>query len=184
MAAESAMREVIGQNKLQFALTDGRSAIAEETRERLQALMDEYNAGIVVSQINLQTVAAPEEVKAAFQDVVNARLDREKFQNQAAAHVNKVIPDAKGQAAQIVQQALAYRDQKIAIAEGEAARFREVLSVYQADREIAQRRLYLETLETVLKDTPKVLIDKSAGGAALPYLPLRDFMRASGSDKK
>jgi membrane protease subunit HflK len=112
MAAESAMRETIGQNKLQFALTEGRSQIADEARKRLQALMDEYKAGIIVTQINLQTVSVPNEVKAAFQDVVNARLDMERFQNDAAKHVNKVIPDARGQAAKLVQQAMAYRDQK------------------------------------------------------------------------
>ncbi len=170
MAAESVMREVIGQNKLQFALTEGRSLIADETRSRLQALMDEYNAGVVVSQINLQTVSVPDEVKAAFQDVVNARLDQERAQNQAAAHVNKVIPDAKGQAAQLVQQAMAYRDQKIAIAKGEADRFKEVLAAYNASKDVTARRLYLETMESILSNANKVIMDKNAG--AVPYLPL------------
>ncbi len=174
MGAESVMREVIGQNKLQFALTDGRGPIADEARTRLQALMDEYNAGIVVSQINLQTVSVPDEVKAAFQDVVNAKLDQERFQNQAAAHVNKVIPDAKGQAAQILQQAMAYRDQKIAAAQGEAERFKEIQPVYAGARDVTAKRLYLETMESVLSHAPKVLMDKGAGTAALPYFPLFD----------
>jgi membrane protease subunit HflK len=176
MGAESVMRDVIGQNKLEFALTDGRGQIADVARERLQSLMDEYNAGIVVSQINLQTVAAPDEVKAAFQDVVNARLDQERFQNQAAAHVNNVIPNAKGQAAQIVQQAMAYRDQKVAIAQGEAARFKEVLGAYDNAKDVTARRLYLETMETILSNTQKIIVDKNAGGGGVPYFPLRDLM--------
>ena len=103
MAAESAMREVIGQNKLQYELTDGRGAIADDARARLQKLMDEYNAGVIVTQINLQTVSVPDEVKAAFQDVVNARLDQERFQNEAETHANKVVPEAKGEASKITQ---------------------------------------------------------------------------------
>lgn len=176
MAAESAMREVIGQNKLQFALTEGRGAIAEEARKRLQALMDEYKAGIIVSQINLQTVSVPMEVRAAFQDVVNARLDMERFQNQAAAHVNKVIPDAKGQAAKLLQEAMAYRDQKIALAKGEADRFKEVAAAYNASRDVTAKRLYLETMESILQNARKVVTDKGAG--ALPLYPLSDLGRA------
>jgi modulator of FtsH protease HflK len=178
MAAESVIREVIGQNKLQFALTDGRSQIADEARTRLQALMDEYNAGVVVSQINLQTVSVPDEVKAAFQDVVNARLDQERLQNQAAAHVNKVIPDSKGQAAQMIQQAMAYRDQKIAIAKGEADRFKEVLTAYNGARDVTARRLYLENMEVLLGNATKIVVDKSAGAGAIPYFPLSQFPKS------
>jgi membrane protease subunit HflK len=172
MAAESAMREVIGQNKLTFALTDGRGQIADETRTRLQALLDEYNTGVVISQINLQTVSVPDEVKAAFQDVINARLDQERFQNQAATHVNKVVPDAKGQAAQMLQQAMAYRDQKIALAKGDADRFKEVLMAYNMSRDVTARRLYLETMESVLGKAPKIIMEKSSGAALLPYFPM------------
>jgi membrane protease subunit HflK len=179
MAAESVMREVIGQNKLQFALTDGRSEIADEARVRLQALMDEYNAGIIVSQINLQTVSVPDEVKAAFQDVVNARLDQERFQNQAAAHANKVVPDAKGQAAQLLQQAMGYRDQKIAIAQGDADRFKEVLAAYNVSRDVTAKRLYLETMESILKDAKKVIVEK---GGVVPYLPLPGLAPAAKSE--
>ena len=176
MAAESAMREVIGQNKLQFALTDGRNQIAEEARTRLQALMDEYNLGIVVTQINLQTVSVPDEVKAAFQDVVNARLDQERFQNQALTHVNKVVPEAKGQAAQVLQQAMGYRDQKIAIAKGDAERFKEVLIAYNMSRDVTSKRLYLETMEAILANAKKIIMSKSGAGA-VPYLPLNEMLR-------
>lgn len=175
MAAESVMREVIGQNKLQFALTEGRSQIAEEARKRLQSLLDDYKAGITVTQINLQDISVPEEVKDAFQDVVNARLDMERFQNQAAAHVNKVIPDAKGQAAKMVQESMAYRDQKIAIAKGEAARFTEVLAAYQTARDVTAKRLYLETMEDVLGHAQKVITDQ--GGGTVPLYPLQDLMK-------
>lgn len=174
MAAESAMREVIGQNKLQFALTDGRGQIAEEARARLQKLMDDYNAGVVITQINLQNVSVPDEVKAAFQDVVNARLDQERFQNEAEAHANKVVPEAKGEASKIEQQAVAYRDQKIALAKGEAERFREVLAAYNAARDVTSKRLYLETMEAVLSNARKVVLDKSGAGAVPYIMPLRE----------
>lgn len=184
MAAESAMREVIGQNKLQFALTDGRNQIAEEARIRLQALMDEYNLGIIVTQINLQTVSVPDEVKAAFQDVVNARLDQERFQNQAMAHANKVIPEAKGQAAQSIQQAMGYRDQKVAVAKGEADRFKEVLMAYNMSKDVTAKRLYLETMESILENAKKIIMSKSGG---VPYLPLNELIKdrpaaSSGSE--
>lgn len=180
MAAESAMREVIGQNKLQFALTEGRARIAEDARQRLQSLIDEYKAGIIVTQINLQTVAVPNEVKASFQDVVNARLDMERFQNQAAAHVNKVIPEAKGQAAKITQEALAYRDQKIAVAKGDADRFKEVLAAYNMSKDVTTKRLYLETMETVLGSANKIITDKDAG--TFPLYPLSDALRKNQSN--
>ena len=175
MAAESEMREVIGQNKLQFALTDGRGQIAEDARLRLQKLMDTYDSGVIISRINLQTVAVPDEVKAAFQDVVNARLDQERFQNEAEAHANKVIPEAKGEASKIVQQAMGYRDQKTAIAQGDADRFKEVLAAYSQSKDITAKRMYLETMEAVLGNAHKVILDKSGNGA-VPYLPLQDML--------
>ncbi len=175
MAAESVMREVIGQNKLQFALTEGRGQIAEDARKRLQELMDEYKAGISVTQINLQTVAVPDEVKSSFQDVVNARLDMERFQNQAAAHVNKVIPDARGQAAKLLQEAKGYRDQKIAIAKGDADRFKEVFEVYKNSKDVTSRRLYLETMEAILSGAQKVITDGSS--STIPMYPYNELMR-------
>ena len=180
MAAESAMREVIGQNKLQFALTDGRSQIADSTRERLQKLMDGYNSGVIISQINLQTVAVPDEVTAAFQDVVNARLDQERFRNEAMTHANEVVPKAKGEAAKVTQQAMAYRDQKIALAQGDAGRFKEVLAAYNGSREVTMKRLYLEAMESVLGPARKIILDK-AGSGAVPYLPLQDMLRAKSA---
>ncbi len=174
MAAESAMREVIGQNKLQFALTDGRGQIADEARVRLQKLMDEYNAGVIISQINLQTVSVPDEVRAAFQDVVNARLDQERFQNEANTHANKVIPEAKGEASKITQAAMAYRDQEIAIAQGDADRFTAVLAAYQESRDVTAKRLYLETMEAILGNAHKVIMEKSTG--VMPYLPLQEML--------
>ncbi len=180
MAAESAMREVIGQNKLQFALTDGRGQIADDARLHMQKLMDEYNAGVIITQINLQTVSVPEEVKAAFQDVVNARLDQERFQNEAETHVNKVIPEAKGEAAKILQQAQGYRDQKIAIASGDAARFTEVLAAYSQAKEVTAKRLYLETMESVLSKANKIILDKSGSGA-VSYLPLQELLHTKAA---
>ena len=181
MAAESIMREVIGQNKLQYALTDGRGSIADDARARLQKLMDEYNVGVIITQVNLQTVSVPAEVTAAFQDVVNARLDQERFQNEANSHANKVVPEAKGKAAQITQAAIAYHDQKIAIAQGDAARFTEVLAAYNMSKDVTAKRLYLETMENILAGAKKVILGKSASGA-VPYLPLQDAL-TSKSDK-
>jgi len=180
MAAESVMREVIGQNKLQFALTKGRGQIADEAKIRLQELVDEYKAGITVTQINLQTVAVPDEVKDAFQDVVNARLDMERFQNQAAAHVNKVIPDAKGIAAKMIQQAMGYRDQKIAVAKGDADRFTEVLAAYRVAKSVTSKRLYLETMEKILSKANKVITDGKGG--TIPLYPYHDLLNKK--DKK
>ena len=177
MAAESAMREVIGQNKLQYALTDGRSQIADDAKEHLQKLVDEYNAGVIITQINLQAVSVPDEVKAAFQDVVNARLDQERFQNEAETHANKVIPEAKGESSKITQQALAYRDQEIAIAQGDADRFKEVLAAYSQAKDVTAKRLYLETMEAVLGDAKKIIIDKTSGGT-VPYLALQDLLQS------
>jgi len=182
MAAESAMREVIGQNKLQFALTEGRSRIADDARRRLQEMSDEYKAGITITQINLQTVAVPDDVKAAFQDVVNARLDMERFQNQAAAHVNKVIPDAKGRAAKLIQEAMAYRDQKIAVAKGDADRFREVLASYALSKDVTTKRLYFETMESVLGNASKVIAAPGAG--SIPLYPLQDILRNKTGEGK
>jgi len=182
MAAESAMREVIGQSKLQFALTEGRGQIAEDARKRLQELVNEYKAGIVVTSINLQTVAVPLEVKAAFQDVVNARLDMERFQNQAAAHVNKVIPDATGKAAKLMQESMAYRDQKIAVAQGDADRFKEVLTAYNMSRDVTVKRLYLETMEYVLGDAQKIVTDRAAG--TFPLYPLQDMLKKKSTTRE
>ena len=182
MAAESMMREVIGQNKLQFALTDGRGTIADDTRARLQKLLDEYNVGVIISQVNLQTVSVPNEVTAAFQDVVNARLDQERAQNDAKSHANKVIPEAKGNAARVLQAAMAYRDQKIAIAQGDAARFTSVLASYNAARDVTAKRLYLETMEDILSGANKVILSKSATGA-VPYMPLPDMLSPKGASK-
>lgn len=177
MAAESMMREVIGQNKLQFALTDGRNQVAADAVGRLQKLMDSYDSGVIISSINLQTVAVPDEVKAAFQDVVNARLDQERFQNEAETHANKVIPQAKGEAAKIVQQALAYRDQKVALAQGDADRFKEVLAAYTQSKDVTSKRLYLETIEAVLGNAHKIIMDKSGSGT-VSYLPLQDLLNS------
>ena len=182
MAAESEMREVIGQNKLQYALTDGRGHIAEDARQRLQSLMDSYDSGVIISRINLQTVAVPDEVKAAFQDVVNARLDQERFQNEAETHANKVIPQAKGQAAKIVQEAMAYRDQKVAVAQGDAQRFKEVLAAYNASRDVTSKRMYLETMEAVLGNARKIILEKSGNGGAVPYLPLQELLNAKPAE--
>lgn len=176
MAAESIMREVIGQNVLQFELTDGREQIAAEAKIRLQKLMDVYHTGVIITQINLQTVSVPEDVKAAFQDVVNARLDHQRFQNEAETHANKVIPEANGEAAKIEQQALAYHDQKIAIAQGDADRFKEVLAAYSAAKDVTAKRLYLETMESILGNARKIIVEKSGSGV-VPYLPLQDMLR-------
>ncbi len=182
MAAESIMREVIGQNKLQYALTDGRGSIADDTRARLQKLLDEYNVGVIITQVNLQTVSVPAEVTAAFQDVVNARLDQERFQNEAESHANKVVPEAKGKAVSVLQAAMAYRDQKIAIATGDAARFTSVLTAYENARDVTAKRLYLETMEEILSGANKVILGKTATGA-VPYMPLPDMLSNKGAPK-
>ncbi|CCG06745.1 FtsH protease activity modulator HflK [Pararhodospirillum photometricum] len=181
-AAESAMREVIGQTRIQVALTEGRQSIEDRTKELLQALLDEYKAGIQVRRVQLLKVDPPSQVVDAFNDVQRARADRERLSNEADAYRNAIIPEARGQAERLLQEAEAYKEEIVNRAQGDASRFTAVYQAYKADREVTTRRLYLETMEEVLAGANKVLVDKASAGV-IPYLPLPQLQAQQGATK-
>ena len=180
-AAETAMREVIAKSKLQSILTEGRSKIEIETQEIAQGLLDEYESGIQITQVQTQKADPPDQVIDAFRDVQAARADMERSKNEAEAYANDVIPRARGEAAKILQEAEAYKKQVVAAAEGEASRFVAIYNEYAKAKQVTQERMYLETMEKVLADIDKVIIDRKAGGV-VPYLPLPELTKKKGSD--
>src|SRR5918996_624519 len=177
--AESVMREIIGETPFAEATTEGRGSIELRAREQMQATLDDYGAGILVNQVQLQKVDPPGEVIDAFRDVQRAQADRERAQNEAEAFANDILPRARGEAARILQEAQAYRQEVVARAEGDAQRFLAVLNEYNNAKDVTQRRLYIETMEEVLRGMNKVEIDSSAEGAGgvIPYLPLPELQR-------
>jgi len=177
--AESAMREILGQTGFELARTQGRASIEARARELIQGILDSYGAGIEVTQVELQKVDPPEAVIEAFRDVQAARADKERAVNEAQAYFNEVTERAKGQAQRLIKEAEAYKAEKIAVAQGEARQFISVYDQYVANKDVTTRRMYLETMEHVLRGMGKVLIDKSvgAGGGAVPYLSLNELIR-------
>ena len=175
-AAETAMRQVIAKSKLQSILTEGRSSIEIETQEIIQSILDEYESGIQITQVQTQKADPPDQVIDAFRDVQAARADMERSKNEAEGYANDVIPRARGDAAKILQEAEAYKQQVVAAAEGEASRFIAIYSEYAKAKKVTQERMYLETMEKVLADINKVIIDKKSGGV-VPYLPLPELSK-------
>src|SRR5215472_15556222 len=173
-AAESAMREVIGETPIAQALAEGRGKIETDTQHLLQGILDAYRAGIEVTQLQLLKVDPPAPVIDAFRDVQRALADREKLRNEAEAYRNDIIPRARGAAVAVKQEAEAYRQEIIARAQGDADRFTAVYKAFKAAQDVTLQRLYLETMEEILKNSNKVIIDRSAegGSGVLPYLPL------------
>jgi membrane protease subunit HflK len=173
-AAESAMREVIGETPIASALAEGRGKIETETTELLQHLLNDYKAGIRITQVQLQRVDPPDPVIDAFRDVQRALADRARLRNEAESYRNDILPRARGDAVRITQESEAYRQQVVNGAEGDAARFDSVYQAFKAAKDVTSQRLYLETMEEILKNSKKIIIDKSAGGQSgvLPYLPL------------
>jgi membrane protease subunit HflK len=168
---ESAVREVIGKNELDFVLTEGRSEIAQRQEVLIQEIMDLYVSGIVIAKVEMQSAKPPEEVKAAFDDAIKAREDEQKSVNQAEAYRNDIIPKARGGAARLREEASGYKARVIAKAEGEASRFEQLLAEYQRAPEVTRQRLYLDAIESVLSSSSKVLMDSDSGNS-LMYLPI------------
>ncbi len=171
-AAEASMREVIGKSKIDEALTAGKAQIQQDTQTLLQRILDQYQAGVQVAAVQLQDVDPPEAVVAAFKDVASAKEDREKLINQSQGYRNDIIPRAKGEAAQVVNQAKGNAQARVARAEGEATRFLKTLKEYEQAKEIISKRIYLETMESVMAGVEKVIIDGKAAERLLPFLPL------------
>jgi len=170
-ATETAVRETIGKSKLDFILTEGRSSVADSIKTGIQELINQYRTGLVVTSVNMQPAKPPEQVKAAFDDAIKAREDKERLENQAEAYANEVVPKARGAAARKVEDAKAYKDRVIAESQGDTSRFLAVLAEFEKAPEVTRQRLYLESLEGVLSSTNKVMIDVQSGNS-LMYLPL------------
>ena len=179
-AGETAMREVIAKSNLQPILTAGRSRIEIEVQDIIQSLLDEYESGIQITQVQTQKADPPDQVIDAFRDVQAARADMVRSKNEAEAYANDVIPRARGDAAKILQEAEAYKKQVVAAAEGEASRFVAIYNEYAKAKRVTQERMYLETMEKVLADIDKVIIDRKAGGV-VPYLPLPELSKKGSS---
>jgi len=173
-AAEAAMREVIGQATLQYALGDGRTKVEQDTKDLLQKILDEYGVGVRVTQVQLQRVDPPQDVIGAFRDVQAARADKERNVNEANTYRNQVLPRAKGEASSIIQRGEAYKAQTVATAKGDAQRFDQVYEQYSKAKDITAERLYIETMENVLRNASKVMLDKNGQGV-VPYLPLPEL---------
>jgi len=173
--AESVMREIIGQRPIQNALTEGRGEIQTQAQDHLQEVLNNYGAGILITEIRLEKVDPPEQVINAFRDVQAAAADRETLQNQAEEYANKLIPEARGEAVKKIQSAEAYKEQIIAQSTGEASRFLAVYAEYAQAKEVTKRRIYLETMEEILAGMNKVIIDEGAGTGVIPYLPLPEL---------
>jgi len=172
-AAESAMREVIGHTDIARAFAEGRGKIKIDTQKLTQEILDSYNSGITITDLQLQKVDPPSQVISAFRDVQSAKIDLNTLVNQAQAYSNDVVPRAHGDAARVVQEAEAYRQQVVRQSEGSASRFLAVYHAYQVSKDVTTRRLYIETMQAVLKGANKVLLDKGAAtSGVLPYLPL------------
>jgi membrane protease subunit HflK len=177
-AAESTMREVIARKPIADALSDGKKAIEQEAKAQLQEILDYYGAGVRVILVQMRRVDPPSQVIDAFRDVQTARADREKEINQSQAYSNDIIPRARGEAANLTEQAQAYKSEVVANAEGQADRFLSVYNQYVKAKDVTKKRIYLETMEKIYRDTDKVIIDQNAAkSGVVPYLPLNNLTK-------
>ncbi|MGQ5521892.1 FtsH protease activity modulator HflK [Chitinimonas sp. PSY-7] len=177
-AAETAIREVVGRNKVDFVLNEGRGQVAADTTRLIQTLLDDYGSGIRVSRININDVQPPEAVQAAFADAVKAGQDKVKQTNEGIAYANDVIPKAKGHAARLLQEAEGYKQSVISRAEGEASRFKQVAAEYSKAPQVTRDRMYLDAMQQIMTNSTKVLVDQKANGGLL-YLPLDKLIQMS-----
>jgi membrane protease subunit HflK len=172
--AESAMREVNGRSEIQPILTGARQTIETAVHDLMQKTLDDYGSGIIVQQVQLQKVDPPAQVIDAFRDVQAARADLERSVNEAQTYANRVVPEARGRVAQITQAAEAYRQQTVAEATGQTARFLKIYDEYKKAPDVTRQRMYLETMERILGNTNKIILD-SSGTGVVPYLPLNEL---------
>lgn len=179
-AAETAIREIVGKNRMDFVLYEGREQVAAHATKLMQEILDRYGTGILISKVTMQNAQPPEQVQAAFDDAVKANQDRERQKNEGQAYANDVVPRARGAAARLLQEADGYRQRVIADAEGDASRFRQILVEYSKAPAVTRDRLYLDMMQQVLSNSSKVLIDQKSG-ASLLYLPLDKLLQIGGS---
>ncbi len=180
-ATESAVRHVVGSTPMHQVLTEGREQMAVEVTERLQRYLDSYNTGIAVTQVNIENAQAPAEVQDAFDDVIRAKEDEVRERNQAEAYANGVIPEARGKAQRMMEEANGYHDEVIARAEGEAKRFDLLVEQYRIAPEVLRERMYLDTMQDVMSNSSKILVSGGEGNNNLLYLPLDKLMQQSSA---
>lgn len=175
-AAEAAMREVVGKSKMDFVLYEGRADVSMRAKVLMQSILDRYETGLVVTDLNLQNAQPPEQVQGAFDDVVNAKQERERNKNLGEAEANNILPRAKGDAARLLEEANGHKQKVVATAKGDAARFSSVVAEYEKAPQITRERMYLEMMSTVMQNSSKVLVDQK-GGQNMLYLPLDKIMQ-------
>ena len=180
-AAETSMREVIGQSKIQSIFTEGRTEIEDKTRVLIQSILDDYETGVTITQVQTQKADPPGEVIDSFRDVQAARADLERQRNEAEAYANDIIPRARGEAEQILQSAEGYKQKVIADSEGKAARFLSIQSEYAKAPVVTKQRIFYETMESVFGDMEKIVIDNDSGQGVLPYLPLPEISKKASN---
>jgi membrane protease subunit HflK len=177
-AAETAIREIVGKNKMDFVLYEGREQVAAATTKLIQDILDRYETGIMVSKVTMQNAQPPEQVQAAFDDAVKAGQDRERQKNEGQAYANDVVPRAKGAAARLKEESEGYRQRVIANAEGDASRFRQILVEYEKAPGVTRERMYIDMMQQVMTNSSKVMVDQKAGNSLL-YLPLDKLIQSS-----
>ena len=175
-AADSALRQVVGSSELDFLMTLGKEQVASEIHEQLQHILDSYNSGIYIAIVALKDVRIPNDVKSSFDDVIKAQEEKEQLKHQAESFANKVIPEAKGDATRMLEAANAYKQEVIFVAEGDVIKFKLILPEYKLAPDITRTRLYLDTLESVLSKTTKVLVDLNKSNNII-YLPIDKFVK-------
>jgi len=178
-AAQSALRHVVGDSRMNSVLTEGRAQMGVDVQTRLQRYVDMYETGIRVVQVNIDDSKPPNQVQAAFDDVIKAREDEERLKNEAQSYANGIVPEARGRAQRVLEEASAYREQVVAEAEGEAERFKALLAEYAKAPEVTRERLYLDAIQRVFRNTSKVMVDVE-GGNNVMYLPLDKLRESSG----
>lgn len=182
--SESALREVVGQATLDDVLGSGRQRITDDARDRIQKILDGYNSGIRVTSVNLTDVQVPDAVVAAQRDANKAIEDGERYSKEAQTYANGILPDAQGQAQRLLQDAQAYKAQVVALAEGDVARFNSVYSAYAQAPQVTRERMYIETIEQILRDSKKIILDTKGGaGGNMIYLPLDKLLERSSTSR-
>ncbi|WP_269533383.1 FtsH protease activity modulator HflK [Chitinimonas sp. BJYL2] len=176
-ATETSIREIVGRNKVDFVLNEGRGQVAADATRLIQTLLDNYGSGVRISRVNINDVQPPEEVQAAFADAVKAGQDKVKSTNEGQSYANDVIPKARGTAARLLLEAEGYKQRVIAEAEGNASRFKQISAEYAKAPQVTRDRMYLDTMQQIFSNTSKVLVDQKSGSGNLLYLPLDKLMQ-------
>ncbi len=174
--SESAIRQIVGQNTMDYILTDGRVSIADNIKEKSQSLLDKYRTGLLITTVNMQDAQPPEQVQSAFSDAVKAREDKQRLINEAQTYANDILPKSRGKAVRVLEESKAYKSKVVSKSEGEASRFKQILAEYEKAPKVTKERLYRETMENVLVSTSKVMVDSKAN--SMMYLPIDKLINA------